>query len=133
MIHPAAAALNLAELQLSYARPSRRPTGVVTRLTARVGGLVQAGQPLAQPVPAQTYRVANFKETQIDKMRAGNRAEVRIDAYPGRTFEATVESLAGGPGSRFSIIPPDNASGNFVKVVERVPCGSRGRQNPTSR
>ena len=65
--------------------------------------------------------MANFKETQIDKMRPGNRAEVRIDAYPGRTFEATVESLSGGTGSRFSLIPPDNASGNFVKVVQRVP------------
>ena len=117
----AAAALNLVELQLSYAKAIAPADGIVTQLTARVGGLVQAGQPLAQLVPAQTYLVANFKETQIDKMRAGNRAEVRIDAYPGRTFEATVESLAGGTGSRFSIIPPDNASGNFVKVVQRVP------------
>lgn len=72
-------------------------------------------------VPVRTYLLANFKETQIDRMRAGNRAAVTIDAFPGRTFEATVESLAGGTGSRFSLIPPDNASGNFVKVVQRVP------------
>jgi len=117
----AAAALNLVELQLSYARVIAPADGIVAQLTARVGGLVQAGQPLAQLVPAQTYVVANFKETQIDKMRAGNRAEIRIDAYPGRTFEASVESLSGGTGSRFSMIPPDNASGNFVKVVQRVP------------
>ena len=83
--------------------------------------MLQAGQPVAQVVPSRTYLVANFKETQIDRMRPGNQAEVRIDAYPGRTFEATVESLAGGTGSRFSLIPPDNASGNFVKVVQRVP------------
>jgi membrane fusion protein (multidrug efflux system) len=79
------------------------------------------GQPLAQVVPVETYVVANFKETQIDGMRPGDRADVRIDAYPGHTFQAAVQSLAGGTGSRFSLIPPDNASGNFVKVVQRVP------------
>lgn len=72
-------------------------------------------------MPLRTYLVANFKETQIDRMRPGSRAAVTIDAFPGRTFEATVESLAAGTGSRFSLIPPDNASGNFVKVVQRVP------------
>jgi membrane fusion protein (multidrug efflux system) len=117
----AEAALHLAELQLSYTRVIAPNDGMVTQLGARVGALVQAGQPLAQLVPAKTYLVANFKETQIDKMSPGNRADVTIDAYPGRTFEATVESLSGGTGSRFSIIPPDNASGNFVKVVQRVP------------
>jgi membrane fusion protein (multidrug efflux system) len=126
----AAAALRLAELQLSYTKVIAPSDGIVTQLTARVGGLVQAGQPLAQLVPAHTYLVANFKETQIDKMRAGNRAEVRIDAYPGRTFEATVESLAGGTGSRFSMIPPDNASGNFVKVVQRVPVRLAWKNQP---
>jgi membrane fusion protein, multidrug efflux system len=72
-------------------------------------------------VPDLTYVVANYKETQIHRMQPGDRGEVSIDAYPGRTFELTVESLAGGTGSRFSLIPPDNASGNFVKVVQRVP------------
>jgi membrane fusion protein (multidrug efflux system) len=117
----AEAALHLAELQLEYTKVLAPADGLVTQLSARVGGLIQAGQPLAQLVPVRTYLVANFKETQIDRMRPGNRAEVRIDAYPGRTFEATLESLAGGTGSRFSLIPPDNASGNFVKVVQRVP------------
>jgi membrane fusion protein (multidrug efflux system) len=117
----AQAAVHLAELQHSYARVIAPADGLVTQLTARLGGLIQAGQPLAQLVPNHTYVVANFKETQIDKMRAGNRAEVSIDAYPGRTFEATLDTLAGGTGSRFSLIPPDNASGNFVKVVQRVP------------
>ena len=126
----AAAALRLAELQLSYTKVIAPSDGIVTQLTARVGGLVQTGQPLAQLVPAHTYLVANFKETQIDKMRPGNRAEIRIDAYPGRTFEATVESLAGGTGSRFSMIPPDNASGNFVKVVQRVPVRLAWKNQP---
>ncbi len=115
------AALRLAELQLSYTTVLAPNDGLVTQLTARVGGLLQTGQPIAQVVPVRTYLVANFKETQIDRMRPGNRASVSIDAFPGRTFEATVESLAGGTGSRFSLIPPDNASGNFVKVVQRVP------------
>ncbi len=117
----AQAAVQLAELQLSYTKVVAPEDGLVTQLTAREGGLVQTGQPLAQLVPNRSYVVANFKETQIDGMRPGDRADLRIDAYPGRTFEAAVESLAGGTGSRFSLIPPDNASGNFVKVVQRVP------------
>jgi membrane fusion protein (multidrug efflux system) len=117
----AQAAVQLAELQLSYTKVVAPDDGLVTQLTAREGGLVQPGQPLAQLVPSESYVVANFKETQIDGMRPGDRADVHIDAYPGRTFAASVESLAGGTGSRFSLIPPDNASGNFVKVVQRVP------------
>lgn len=117
----ARAALDLVDLQLSYTNVVAPRDGIVTQLTARDGAQVQTGQPLAQLVPSDTYLVANFKETQIDGMRPGDRAEVEIDAYPGRAFDATVESLAGGTGSRFSLIPPDNASGNFVKVVQRVP------------
>lgn len=117
----AEAAVRLAELQVSYTKVIAPADGMVTQLHAREGGLVQSGQPLAQLVPSETYVVANFKETQIDDMRAGNRADVAVDAFPGRTFTARVESLAGGTGSRFSVIPPDNASGNFVKVVQRVP------------
>ena len=117
----AEAAVRLAELQLSYATVVAPSDGLVTQLSAREGGLIQAGQPLAQLVPTATYVIANFKETQIDGMRVGDAAEVHVDAYPGHAFQATVESLAGGTGSRFSLIPPDNASGNFVKVVQRVP------------
>ena len=126
----AEAAVHLAELQVSYTRVVAPSGGLVTRLSARVGALVQSGQPLAQLVPEETYLVANFKETQIDAMRPGDRADVRIDAYAGRTFAATVESLAGGTGSRFSLIPPDNASGNFVKVVQRVPVRLTWQQPP---
>jgi len=120
-IAAAEAAVRLAELQLSYTKVVAPADGVVTQIGARPGGMIQMGQPLAQVVPTATYLVANFKETQIDRIRTGDRAEVRIDAYPGRRFEARVESLAGGTGARFSMIPPDNATGNFVKVVQRVP------------
>lgn len=120
-VKSAEAVLQLAELQLSYTKVVAPEDGLVTQFAARQGGLVQSGQPLAQVVPNQTYVVANFKETQIEAMRPGNRATVEIDAYPRKALEAVVESLAGGTGARFSMIPPDNASGNFVKVVQRVP------------
>jgi membrane fusion protein, multidrug efflux system len=117
----AEAALQLVKLQLSYTKLYAQEDGQVTRLTAREGQLVQPGQPLASLVPDRTYLVANFKETQIGEMKAGNPVEIDVDAYPGRKLEGKVESLAGGTGSRFSLLPPDNASGNFVKVVQRVP------------
>ena len=79
------------------------------------------GQQVIALVPVQTYVVANFKETQIGQMRPGQRAEIEIDAFPGRKLEGKVESLSGGTGASFSLLPADNASGNFVKVVQRVP------------
>ena len=72
-------------------------------------------------MPTGTYVLANFKETQIGSMRPGQHAEIEIDAFPGRKFEGKVESLAGGTGAAFSLLPADNATGNFVKVVQRVP------------
>ena len=117
----AAASLALAKLQLSYTRLVAQEDGQVTRLTAREGQMVQPGQPLAALVPDQTYLVANFKETQVGQMKPGQTVDIEVDAYSGRKLEGKVESLAGGTGSRFSLLPPDNASGNFVKVVQRVP------------
>ena len=72
-------------------------------------------------VPARTYVIANFKETQIGKMRPGQPATIEVDAFPGQKFEGKIESLAGGTGSSFSLLPADNATGNFVKVVQRIP------------
>ena len=72
-------------------------------------------------MPTATYVVANFKETQVGAMRPGQRAEINVDAFPGRTFEGRVESTSPGTGARFSLLPADNASGNFVKVVQRMP------------
>jgi membrane fusion protein (multidrug efflux system) len=117
----AEAALELARLQLSYTRVTAPRDGELSRLSVREGQLVAAAQPVAQLVPLETYLVANFKETQVGGMKPGQRAEIRIDAYGGRKLEGRVESLSGGTGARFSLLPADNASGNFVKVVERVP------------
>jgi len=120
-VRGAQAALDLARNQLSYARVLAPVDGTVTRLVAREGALLAAGQVVGQLVPNQAYVVANFKETQLQGMRPGQDVEIEIDAYPGRRLRGKVESLSGGTGSRFALLPPDNASGNFVKVVERVP------------
>ena len=120
-IRVAEAVLELAKLQLSYTKVTASEDGLVTKLTVQPGQMIQIGQPLAELVPDRTYVVANFKETQVGRMRPGQRASVRIDAFPGIEIEGKVESLAGGTGARFSLLPPDNASGNFVKVVQRVP------------
>ncbi|HZX95139.1 MAG TPA: HlyD family secretion protein [Myxococcales bacterium] len=117
----AEAMLALARLQLSYTKLYAQEDGQVTRLTAREGQMVQPGQPVASLVPDRTYVVANFKETQIGDMKPGQEVEIDVDAFPGKTLKGKVESLAGGTGARFSLLPPDNASGNFVKVVQRVP------------
>ena len=76
--------------------------------------------------------VANLKETEVQNVTAGDRVEIRVDSYPGRTFAGTVESLSPASGARFSLLPPDNATGNFTKVVQRIPVRIRidGRQDP---
>ncbi len=120
-VQGAEATLELAKLQLSYTRIEALADGFVSKLSVHPGQLVQPGQLVAELVPTTTYVVANFKETQIERIRPGERAVVEIDAYPGKKFEGKVSSLSGGTGARFSLLPPDNASGNFVKVVQRVP------------
>ena len=115
------AQLELARNQLSYTQVVAPTDGFVSRLAAHEGQLIQIGQPLAELVPAATYVVANFKETQLGRFKIGQRVKISLDAFPERSFEAKVESLSGGTGARFSLLPPDNASGNFVKVVQRVP------------
>jgi membrane fusion protein (multidrug efflux system) len=120
-IKVAEATLDLAKLQLGYTKVTAPEDGLATKLSVQAGQLIQIGQPLAELVPSRTYVVANFKETQVGRMRAGQTARVRIDAFPGVELAARVESLSGGTGARFSLLPPDNASGNFVKVVQRVP------------
>ncbi|HEX8952882.1 MAG TPA: HlyD family secretion protein, partial [Polyangia bacterium] len=85
------------------------------------GQLVAVGSPVIALVPIETYVIANFKETQLGKMKPGQKVDIKIDAYPGKKLEGRVESLSGGTGSSFSLLPADNASGNFVKVVQRVP------------
>jgi membrane fusion protein (multidrug efflux system) len=117
----AEASLEQARLQLEYTRVIAPSDGQVSKLTIREGQLLSAGQPVARLVPPRTYVIANFKETQVGHIRPGQRVEVKVDAFPGRTLTGRVESLSGGTGASFSLLPPDNASGNFVKVVQRVP------------
>ena len=118
----ARAARDRAALDLSYTRIVAPSDGVVSRKTVEVGQYVQAGQPLLDVVPLEdVWVVANFKETEIRDVSPGDRAEIRVDAYPGRTFRGHVESLSPATGARFSLLPPDNATGNFTKVVQRIP------------
>jgi membrane fusion protein (multidrug efflux system) len=117
----AEAAVDAARLQLSYTVVRAPEDGTISRLSARAGQIAQPGQVVAQLVPSRTYVVANFKETQTGGIRPGQKVDVEVDAYGGRTVEGTVQSVSGGTGARFALLPPDNASGNFVKVVERVP------------
>jgi membrane fusion protein (multidrug efflux system) len=120
-VHSAQASLALARLQLGYTRVSAPIDGIASKLMVHEGQLVSSGQPLIALVPSATYVIANFKETQIGKMRLGQPADIEIDAFPGRTFSGKVQSLSGGTGASFSLLPADNATGNFVKVVQRVP------------
>ena len=115
------ATLQAAQLVLSYTKIYAPADGIASRLAVHAGGLIAQGQPIVQLVPPHTYIIANFKETQVANMRTGQRAVIRIDALDGKDFEGKVESLSGGTGASFSLLPPDNASGNFVKVVQRVP------------
>ncbi len=115
------AALDAAQLTLSYTKIYAPIDGIASKLSVHAGGLIAQGQPIVQLVPLKTYIIANFKETQVAKMKGGERAVIRVDTLGRQDFEGQVESLSGGTGASFSLLPPDNASGNFVKVVQRVP------------
>jgi membrane fusion protein, multidrug efflux system len=119
-VKSAEAALVLANLNLTWTRLLAPGDGVVSRLTAHVGAIVSAGQTVASFVPDKKYITANFKETQVAKMHQGQRADISVDGT-GKTLTGKVESLAGGTGARFSLLPPDNATGNFVKITQRIP------------
>ncbi len=115
-------AVSQAELTLGYVVVKAPMRGVVSRRTVEVGQMADPARPmLAITRLDDVWVVANFKEDQLGAMRPGQRAEVSIDSFPGKHLVGKVESLAGGTGSRFALLPPDNASGNFTKVVQRVP------------
>ena len=120
-VKAAEGALELARLQLDYTHIRAPEDGQISRLSVHAGQLLVGGQAVGQLVPPQTYVVANFKETQVGHMHPGQRVTVKVDAFDGERLEGRVESLSGGTGGRFSLLPADNASGNFVKVVQRVP------------
>jgi len=115
------AAVDEAELQLSYTKIFAPETGRVTRKSVEVGALLQVGQPMLAIVPGDVWVTANFKENQVGNIRPGQPVDVTVDAFPGRIFRARVDSIQAGTGSRFSLIPPENATGSYVKVVQRVP------------
>src|SRR6516162_10217405 len=115
------AQLRQAQLQLSYTKIFAPFDGRVTKKSVEPGNYVQPGQTLFSLVPPNVWVIANFKETQLKKMSVGQPVSVRVDAIPGRDFNAHVESFQVGTGSRFTLLPPENATGNFVKVVQRVP------------
>ncbi|HEX7051628.1 MAG TPA: HlyD family secretion protein [Longimicrobiales bacterium] len=118
----ARAARDQAALQLSYTRITAPVSGVVSRVSVEQGQLVQPGQPLMSVVPLDDiWVVANLKETEIREVHPGATAEVEVDAYPGRSFPGRVESLSAATGSEFALLPPDNATGNFTKVVQWIP------------
>src|SRR5215469_287904 len=117
----AEAQLRQAELQLSYAQIYAPFDGRVTKKSVEPGDYVQPGQTLFSLVPPEVWVIANFKETQLKNMRVGQPVSIQVDAVPGHDFKAHVDSFQVGTGSRFTLLPPENATGNFVKVVQRVP------------
>jgi membrane fusion protein (multidrug efflux system) len=118
----AQAALENAKLQLGYTRIAAPASGLVARKQVEVGQLVSAGQPVMSIVAdTGVWVTANFKETQLNDIKVGQAVEFDVDAYGGCTAEGKVESLSGATGAKFALLPPDNATGNFTKVVQRVP------------
>ena len=120
-VQQARAALDAAQLNLSYTEVIAPVDGVATHKQVEVGQIVQQGQGLLVVVPLHDVWVtANFKETQLKNMKAGQKAEIKVDTY-GKTFKGHVDSIAGATGSVLSLLPPENATGNYVKVVQRIP------------
>ena len=125
----AKAASDNAALQLSYTKVTAPASGIVSRKQVEPGQLIQAGQPL-MTIVADTgvFVTANMKETQLADLRVGQPAEIEVDAYGGATAIGSVESISAATGSKFALLPPDNATGNFTKVVQRVPVRIRVKQ-----
>jgi len=116
------AQLEEARLQLSYTKIFAVKDGYITRKSVEPGTNIQAGQPLMALVPLQdAWITANYKERQITHIKPGQKVEFSVDAFPGRTFSGTVDSIMAGTGAAFSLLPPENATGNYVKVVQRLP------------
>ena len=121
-IEQAQAELAAAELQLAKTRIVAPVAGTVSKKTVEPGQMVQVSQPLLAIVPLEgVWVVANLKETQVGRVRSGQPVTIRVDTFPDRVFRGRVDSISAGTGARFSLLPPENASGNWVKVVQRVP------------
>ncbi len=116
--------LQAARLNLSYTKITAPTDGYITNRSVDLGNQIQPGQPLLAVVPLGPQRIwitANYKETQLKGIKPGERVVIKVDAYPGKTFHGTVNSIMSGSGAVFSLFPPQNATGNFVKVVQRIP------------
>jgi membrane fusion protein, multidrug efflux system len=122
VVKQAEAALEAAKLDLDYTKLTAPFAGIVTHKTAHVGNRIQVGEPLLAIVPlGKLYITANYKETQLTDVRVGQKAEIVADIYPNYTYNGHVDSISMGTGAAFSLLPPENATGNWVKVVQRVP------------
>lgn len=117
----AKANLQSAQLQLSYTKIAAPVAGRITRKNLQPGQFISPGQPMMAIVQDDAWVVANFKETQLTRMKPGQPVEVEVDAYPGTTFRGHIDSMQAGSGAAFSLLPPENATGNYVKVVQRMP------------
>jgi membrane fusion protein, multidrug efflux system len=115
------AAVHQAELNLSYTKITAPQSGKITRKSIEPGAYVQIGQTVFSIVPDRVWVIANFKETQLRSMRPGQPVMIYVDAYPNRPFKGHVDSIQSGSGAAFSLLPAENATGNYVKVVQRVP------------
>lgn len=114
--------LDTASLNLSYTRIVAPSDGYITKKSVEPGNYVQPGQSLMALVTlADAWVTANYKESQLTQVKPGQKVEFTVDAYPGRTFQGTVESVMAGTGAAFSMLPPENATGNYVKVIQRIP------------
>jgi membrane fusion protein (multidrug efflux system) len=120
-IASAAANLKQAQLNLSYTQIKAPVAGRIGNKTVQVGQRIQPDQPLLAVVSDDNWIIANFNETQIDKMQSGETVDIHVDAFPGQSFKGVINSLSPASGSDFSLLPPDNATGNFTKVVQRIP------------
>lgn len=120
-LRQAEAALRQAELELSYTRVIAAQAGTVTKRSVEAGNFVQPGQALLGLVADEKWVLANFKETQLEQMRVGQAVAIHVDAYPQLRLGGRVESIQRGTGARFSLLPAENATGNYVKIVQRVP------------
>jgi len=114
--------LDQAQLNLQYTEVKAPFSGIVSKKSVEAGQIAEEGQPLMAIVPLEDIWVtANFKETQLKNMRPGQAASISVDAFGGRKYKGHVESIAAATGAKFSLLPPENAAGNYVKVVQRVP------------
>lgn len=122
IINRSRAEVKIARLNLSYIKIYAPSDGYITKKSVTTGNQIQAGQPLMAIVPLDdVYVIANYKETKIKKIKPGQKVTIKVDAYPGKVFTGKVQSIMAGTGSVFSLFPPENATGNYVKVVQRIP------------